>query len=416
MHKKPIILLPLIFVTLLLSLVSCGEDRWAEYKPLTAMDEWMDSVMRADYLYVSAMPAAKTLNYFSTPKSFLESTKYSEDNISHVDSTYSSSDSYGIVATFETSSTDDTLYNAVVTYVYTDSPAYRAGLRRGDWIVKVGGNNISASNKSAVLAKGAATTLSLGTLTTTTVDETTTYTVTENGTLLNMTASTDISDNPVHYYTTITSGTKKIGYLVYSNFTAGTSDAHNNDLRKAFASFSADGVTDFVLDLRYNASGDDLSSAQLLATMLVPSLALGNTFLSLKHADTTKDKTLTLDQTLIGNGANLNLSKIYILTTSATAKLSEALIASLAPYLTVYTLGSTTKGYIGITTCFTNPAFNYKFYLATAIAVNASNQTYTSAGIDVTKSISDTSLPTLLNFGNQKETMLAAAISLITAN
>lgn len=401
------------------TLISCvGQDRWAEYRPLTAMDEWMDSVMRANYYWVSDMPSSKRINYFNTPTTFLSSVKSKQDGVSHIDSIYNTTNSYGITASFEASADNDTIYNAVVTYVDTDSPAYRAGLKRGDWIITVGGNAITTSNKSTILTNGNATTLSLGTLQTTTTDGTTTYTVVSNGTVLSMDASASVSDNPVHYYTTIASGSKKIGYLVYSSFDAGTSGGYLNNLRSAFASFSSNGVTDFVLDLRYNATGNDIESARLLASMLVPSSKLGNIFVALEKANSSKNKndTLMLSQDIIGSGANLNLSKIYILTTSATAQLSELLIAALATYLKVYTVGSTTKGALGVTTCYTNPAFNYKFYLVTSIPINSSKgTTYTTSGIKASTSASDTDLPTLLDFGNTNESMLAAAIALITA-
>ncbi len=418
MNKRFIILFPFMILIAVSTLISCvGQDRWAEYKPLTAMDEWMDSVMRANYYWVSDMPSSKRINYFNTPTTFLSSVKSKQDGVSHIDSIYTTN-SYGITASFEASADNDTIYNAVVTYVDTDSPAYRAGLKRGDWIMTVGGNAITTSNKSTILANGNATTLSLGTLQTTTTDGTTTYTVVSNGTVLSMDASASVSDNPVHYYTTIASGSKKIGYLVYSSFDAGTSGGYLNNLRSAFASFSSNGVTDFVLDLRYNATGNDIESARLLASMLVPSSKLGNIFVALEKANSSKNKndTLMLSQDIIGSGANLNLSKIYILTTSATAQLSELLIAALAPYLKVYTVGSTTKGALGVTTCYTNPAFNYKFYLVTSIPINSSKgTTYTTSGIKASTSASDTDLPTLLDFGNTNESMLAAAIALITA-
>lgn len=419
MNKRFIILFPFIMLIAVSTLVSCvGEDRWAEYKPLTAMDQWMDSVMRVNYYWASDMPSFKKLNYFNTPTTFLSSAKSSLDKVSHIDSIYNSINNYGIDASFEASADNDTVYNAVVTYVDTDSPAYRAGLKRGDWIMKVGGNNITTSNKSTILANGNATTLSLGTLQTTTTSGTTTYSVVSNGTVLSMDASTSVSDNPVHYYTTIASGSKKIGYLVYSSFDAGTSGAYLDHLRSVFASFSSNGVTDFVLDLRYNATGNDIECARLLASMLVPSGKLGSTFVILKKADSSKNKndTLTLSKDLIGSGANLNLSNIYILTTSATAQLSELLIASLAPYLNVYTVGSTTKGALGLTTGYSNPAFNYKFYPVTSIPVDASNKSsYTTSGIAASKSASDTNLSTLLDFGNTNESMLSAAIALIAA-
>jgi C-terminal processing protease CtpA/Prc len=409
------ILLPLFLAVLASTMFSCGEDRWTEYAPLTNMDEWLDSVMRADYYFATSMPSNKKLNYFNAPSSFLSAAKVSEDKVSEIDSTANVTDSYGITALYEARSDTDSLYNAVVTYVDTDSPAAKAGLHRGDWIMKVGGKNIAKSNKSTILVSGASCSLDMGNYTRVISGTDTTYTVKSNGTTLSMSASTTVTDAPVHYYTTLTYGTKKVAYLVYSSFDAGTSDAYNNELRTAFASFKAAGATDMILDLRYNKGGS-VDCAQLLASMLVPTASLGSTFVTLNHAteQSSKDATLSLDQSLIGSGANLNLSKIYILTTSTTRQMSELLIACLVPYMSVYTIGAATGGYVGVTDSYTNPAHHYTLKLLTSVGSNAAKATYTSSGIAASKTASDTStLTTLLDFGNPKETMLAAALALI---
>lgn len=416
MNKRNIILLPVFFIMVLSTLISCGEDRWAEYAPLTHMDEWMDSIMRADYLWYNDIPASKRLNYFITPASFLTSAKCDSDNVSHIDTIVDTTDSYGIKASYYKFVDKDTAYNAVVTYVDSSSPAATAGLKRGDWIMKVGGKYITSSNKSTILASGEATVLTLGTYSTTTTDGTTTSSVVASGTTLNMSASGTVTDHPVHYYTTLTAGTKKVGYLVYSSFKAGTSDVYNNELRTAFSSFKSAGVNDIVLDLRYNASGDDIDCARLLASMLVPLEKLGRTFVTLKHSSKqgSNNKIITLDNSLINSGANLNLSRIYIITTSATAKMSELLIKALEPYLTVYTVGATTAGYMGITESYINSSYPYTFNLVTSKAYNASGDTYTNSGITASTTASDTSdLSTLLSFGNESETLLAAALALI---
>lgn len=86
-----------------------------------------------------------------------------------------------------------------------------------------------------------------------------------------------VNDNPVHYKNVYTSGSKKIGYLVYNHFSSGPTDNSNeydNDLRSAFQYFASQQVNEFILDLRYN-NGGLLSCAELLCTMLAPSSALG---------------------------------------------------------------------------------------------------------------------------------------------
>ena len=49
---------------------------------------------------------------------------------------------------------------------------------------------------------------------------------------------------------------------------------YDKQLRQRFAEFKAEGVEEFILDLRYNGGGL-VTSAQLLAELLAPKSALG---------------------------------------------------------------------------------------------------------------------------------------------
>jgi C-terminal processing protease CtpA/Prc len=416
MIKHYQILLTYSLLILLMLVSSCGEDRWLEYKPQTEVNEWIDNVLRKNYLWVTSMPSESKVNYFDTQSAFLKSVLSSDDKVTHLDSVPNVKNTYGITASFYVSADNDTVYNAVITYVCSDSPAARAGLKRGDWIMKVGGNNITSSNKSTILVSGNATTVNLGEYTAITTDGTTSYKVISSGKVVNLEASGNASDHPVNYYTTLTVGTKKIGYLVYSSFNPGSNNEYDNELRKAFTSFKSDAVSDIILDLRYNKGGE-ISSAQLLATMLIPSEKMGSTFVKLIHntEQSSMDTTYTFNKDLIGSGANLNLSRVYVITTSTTAQMSELLLAALVPYMNVYTIGGTTAGYMGVTKKFTTSGLPYEFNPVTSIGSNASDMTYSTSGITASTTSSDASdLKTLLSFGDQKETMLAATLALIT--
>lgn len=405
----------LLTATALTILVSCGEDRWAEYKPYTALAEWTDSLMHKVYYWSDELPKVKPGEYFATPATFLNNIKYSSDNLSSVDTIVNTTNSYGITAESVVSTTNDTIYYALVTYVYSDSPAAKAGLKRGDWIYSVNGEPITKTYKSTILASGKAKTLELGTYSQTSSTE---YSVTSNGTKLSLPASTTISDDPVRTYKIITIGKKTVGYLLYGSFTAGANDIYNNELRKAFATFSAAGVNEVVIDLRYNKGGDNISSTQLLASMLVPSSQLGNTFAYLRHNSSLNviSDTLTLNKTIIGTGANLNLSKVYVITTNKTAQLSELLITTLVPYMTVTTVGATTAGTLGVTTAYQNSSFPYIFHIVTNMATNAKDATYTTSGITASTSASDISnYSGVLDFGDVNENMFSVVATLIGA-
>ena len=70
-----------------------------------------------------------------------------------------------------------------------------------------------------------------------------------------------------------TRGDKKIGYLVYNHFTPGPNGysdrTYDEEMKKIFAGFQAQGVNEFVLDLRYNGGGYE-NSANMLAGLLIP--------------------------------------------------------------------------------------------------------------------------------------------------
>ena len=72
-----------------------------------------------------------------------------------------------------------------------------------------------------------------------------------------------MNEDPIHVNTVITSGDKKIGYLMYNQFVSGTED----ELNAVFADFVSQGVNDLVLDLRYNPGGRG-STAAVLASLI----------------------------------------------------------------------------------------------------------------------------------------------------
>jgi len=71
--------------------------------------------------------------------------------------------------------------------------------------------------------------------------------------------------DPVLYDNVYNIGDKKIGYLFYTDFF----DNYNNRLFEVFSNFKQTGVTDLVLDLRYNRGGD-VTAATYLASLIAP--------------------------------------------------------------------------------------------------------------------------------------------------
>ena len=138
----------------------------------------------------------------------------------------------------------------------------------------------------------------------------------------------------------------KIGYLAY---TAYLEESHAK-LDEVFTFFKNSGVSEVVLDLRYNLGGN-AATPPYLGSFLAPqaNVAAGDVFLKEVwnknymnyYVGSGKDLTVYLNK---NNVANLNLSRVFILTTSRTASASEATISGLMPYLDVIKIGTKTLG------------------------------------------------------------------------
>ena len=413
--SRPLILVLLTF-TALTALFSCGEDRWPEYYVYTGRDLWIDSVMRQHYLWYDQMPEFDDLNYFRTPSTFLSTVISDDDDFSSVDTLDNSlATGYGFEYSLSTATDNDTAYYAMVTYVMTDSPAAEAGLERGEWVMTIDGEWITGDNDT-LLDSGSEARFLIGkyqTYTTVTDDtlETETTGVLADRTIT-MPAAREVDDDIVPVSTIVNDA---VGYIVYNSFDPDADEALLN-----FSALCAEaGVTDVVVDLRYNEGGD-ISSAQLLATLLCPASALGSDMATLEYNDlqTAKNRTLTFDSDLLTGGAqNLNLSTVYFLTTATTSGTAEVLIHCLQPYMDVVTLGRTTDGFYIGTEDFTNTTYNWVLHLAVCHIYNADGEEFTSSGFSPDKTVNHlNNALTVLPLGDPDEAMLSAALSLINGD
>ena len=72
-----------------------------------------------------------------------------------------------------------------------------------------------------------------------------------------------LQEDPILLHKTLSRSGKKIGYLVYNSFVS----KYDKELNEVFAQFKSDGISDLVLDLRYN-SGGSVQTAIYLASMI----------------------------------------------------------------------------------------------------------------------------------------------------
>jgi hypothetical protein len=148
-----------------------------------------------------------------------------------------------------------------------------------------------------------------------------------------------------------------VGYIVFNSF---TSDANADpQLNAAFDYFTTQGVTDLVVDLRYNGGGY-VSTAEYIDNLIVPS-AKSNTLMynTYYNSNLQNDKdplitklygipagsfTVANNVTNFGKIGSLNVNRVFFIITGATASASELTINNLRPEMDVQFIGETSYG------------------------------------------------------------------------
>ncbi|HLW32153.1 MAG TPA: S41 family peptidase [Aequorivita sp.] len=220
-----------------------------------------------------------------------------------------------------------------VRYVLPSTDAQNQGLKRGDFFTTVDGVQIDENNYVELLSKMSYT-IGLATF-----DGVTFQPTGQTATLNKM----EYDENPIYLSRTFDFNGKKVGYLMYNSFI----QRYDTDLNNIFGQLKSEGISDLVLDLRYNGGGS-VQNATDLASMITGQFN-GQVFYKEywnedRQAEQGKDG---LFDNTISTGANinsLNLNRVYILTTQRTASASELVINGLNPYINTTQVGDTTTG------------------------------------------------------------------------
>lgn len=406
---------------LLSCFASCFQDRWPEYAPRTHLDTWIDSVMHEDYLWYNKLPGNKNLNYFIHPDKFLKSIIYSSKdlNYSHVDTIRVTPEpTYGFDYALYRDASIDTVFNLLVTYVQPESPAAKSGLERGQWIVAVNDSAITRKNENSLLKSTRALSISMGKYTTDTINGIKTDIIVKTDIVKQLSGAMPVEDNPINHYEIIETANGLTGYIVYSHFTPGTRtepEIYNNRLRSIFQEFASAGVSNMIIDLRYN-SGGSLLTAQLLSTLLASPAEMGNIWATLEfnNKKTDKNRTLTLDSHLTEGIQALHIQQGVIISGNSTAGAAATMIHTLAPTGKWALVGSSVKCPGVATEEFIYPKETWSLNPVTCWVKNSLGETAEGQTYQANISCSDTQdLTRFLPFGNRQEALLETAISLI---
>lgn len=383
-----------------------------------ATNQWIKEVMETYYLWNSQIPNIdETIE--DDPAAYFDKLLYTlEDKWSWITDDYSSlaADFSGVPVTmgydpaFYLFSDESTVF-IVVKYVYPNSPAEEAGLKRGDIILEINNTEMTVGNYYD-LYSGNSYSVQLGQL------NVNSNSISLSNTSYDMTARV-VSTDPSIYHTVLNVDGKKIGYLAYVEFVAGDNDKFMDSMDEIFTGFKADGISDLVVDLRYNPGGE-IDAASYLASAIAPSAVVANHD-RLINLQFNEDVQAAYERyypdelyyNFPDNSTNLDLSSVYFLTTSRTASASELLISGLDPYMDVIQIGEATYGkYTGM---YVMPDDNEEWCMLPVVMkyANASGYTDFKDGLIPDYEMEDDLLGAV-PLGDPTDPMLAQAVSLIT--
>ncbi len=237
----------------------------------------------------------------------------------------------------------------------------------------------------------------------------------------------EYTEDPIYIAKTLDVGGKKVGYLMYNSFVAN----FDEELNTTFGNFKSQGVTDLVLDLRYNGGGS-VRTATDLAAMITGQFA-GDIFSTAVYnpkvqASYTDEERNNRFNTKITSGTainSLNLARLYVITSDGTASASELVINGLDAYINVRQVGDTTVGkFQASVTLYDSPNYLRKdanpnhFYALQPLILTTAN----ANGVTGFVNGIDPEIPLIENpsdlgiLGDENEPLLKAALDDIRGN
>jgi carboxyl-terminal processing protease len=275
-----------------------------------------------------------------------------------------------------------------ISWVHEGSAAGRAGLDRGALIIAVNGHpieSLSASELNAELSR-----------------EVVVHTIRElDGSVHDVElVQGDVQITSVKNQTVIDTPAGPVGYLMFTTFVLPGED----ELKSAFSVFRDRGVSQLVIDLRYNGGGL-LRTAALLGG-LIAKQAWGQPLIVETYNDLHSD--LNRLRLMEETPESVAASHVVFLTTGRTASASEQVINGLRPYLDVDVVGTTTLGKpVGADSW---DHCDYTLAPITFHSLNAAGEGDYFNGIQPTCSVPDDLLHRL---GDPAEQQLSAALRLL---
>lgn len=343
---------PVILGCLLYLSCSKKQEPFQPTDPLGIANKWVYDSMKLYYYWADQMPARP--DYSLPTQDFFKNMLSPEDRFSWISNR---TDVLAPQYTFQLFGFHYTIIRhpfnpqqlaGVITLVVPGSDAGRVQLRRGMFFTQVNNKVITDQNMKAIVGEleskaNSTVLLQLAALN-------------ANGTALNDSVQVTVNQKsvtPKAVYSTryFNKNAVKTGYLPYFL----CAENEDNVLLQKVQAFKNAGITELILDLRYNPGGSVASVTKLAAT-LVPSFGADNTFITYKGNRNGGTVKLSFKEAILFSGnsngkdmsylqnINLGLKRIFILTSGATASAAELLANNLKAYTQIYLIGEKTLG------------------------------------------------------------------------
>ncbi|CAN5265135.1 S41 family peptidase [soil metagenome] len=305
---------------------------------LRERQDWAAAQLNEWYLFPETLPTSLSPTPYTTLSDYVDAltaTARSQGrdryftyvtSIAEENAYYASGESAGLGVRLTLDSTGRRLF---IAEAFEGAPALAAGIDRGAEILAIGTSSAGLQTVDSIItangSDGLIDALGPDTAGTTRVLRVNDAAGTRNVTLTK--AVYDIAPVSTRYgATVINDAGHKIGYVNLRTFITPAEDA----LKTAFANFRAQGITEIIVDLRYNGGGL-ISTAQTLGDLLGGNRSTADVFdyMSFRPEKTAENET----RQFAPQTQSASPTKIAFIGTGGTASASELVINAFPPYL-----------------------------------------------------------------------------------
>ncbi len=315
---------------------------------LRARQDWAAAQLREWYLFPDTLPLALDPAGYATVQDYIDAMTATAraqrkdryftylTSIREDDGYFQSGDTAGFGIRIATSADRSTLQ---VTEAFEGAPALAAGIDRGTEIVGIGTGASDIRPVAEIVATGGIdAALGPGTAGTTR-----TFRIADGPTTRDVTVAKAnyalIPVSPRYGARVLVDGDKRVGYINLRTFI----DTADTSLRAAFDGFRAQGITEYVIDLRYNGGGL-ISIAELMGDLMGANRSSNDVFsyTSYRSEKAASDRTRYFRP----QPQSVAPTRIAFIGTAASASASELVINAFIPYLhaNVGLIGTNTFG------------------------------------------------------------------------